>query len=106
MKSALLAAGFLFVISGCASHYHKIKGDTLNLYLKEPHADRVILSCSLDGFEPHEARQENGRWIVSLPAALPFQYYYVLDEKIFIPSCRMKQTDDFGSENCIYDPDL
>ena len=66
----------------------------------------VILSCSLDDFEPHEARRVDGRWVVSLPSGSPFRYYYVLDGEMFLPPCQMKENDDFGSANCIFDPHL
>ncbi len=66
----------------------------------------MILFCSLDGFEPHETRNDDGRWVVSLPSDSPFRYYYLLDGKMFLPPCRMKEKDDFGSENCIFDPHL
>ncbi|WP_022669085.1 hypothetical protein [Desulfospira joergensenii] len=102
----LLSFFLLFLTAGCAVHYHRVQGDTLVLYLKEPHAGRVALACSLDGFEPHEARLSKGQWIVSLPSRESFRYYYILDKKVFIPSCPMKEKDDFGSENCIYDPEI
>ena len=108
MKYLFLLLG-LFLTSwnaGCATHYHRIEGNSLVLYLEEPQARQVILACSLDGFEPHEARRDGPRWVVVLPSGDPFRYYYVLDERIFIPACPMKEKDDFGSENCIYDPNF
>ena len=106
MKCLITVVILLVLTAGCATHYHKVQGNMLELYLKKPEAMQLILFYSRDGFEPHEARQENGRWVVSLPAGESFRYYYVVDDKIFIPSCRMKENDDFGSENCIFDPDM
>ena len=31
---------------------------------------------------------------------------YLVDGKPFLPSCTMKERDDFGSENCIFEPKL
>ena len=101
----LLVPLLFFGSTGCATHYHKIQGNSLILYLEKPEASHVILACSLDGFEPREARKDGPRWVVVLPSGVSFRYYYVLDKRIFIPSCPMKEKDDFGSENCIYDPD-
>lgn len=106
MKKWLPFTAFIFLMAGCATHYYQIEGSTLVLYLDKPNAQQVILACSLDNFKPHEARQVNGLWEVSLPSNNPFRYYYILDGKIFLPSCRMKENDDFGSENCIFDPQI
>jgi hypothetical protein len=106
MKRLLLIFGYMVMAGGCVTHYCQVQGDRLALYLDQPDAQRVLLASSLDGFEPHEARKVDGRWVVSLPADRQFRYYYVLDGELFVPSCLLKETDDFGSENCIYDPQL
>lgn len=106
MKYLFLIAGFMALTAGCATHYQQVRGQTLLLCLKKPDAKQVILACSLDDFEPHEARQSDGQWVVSLPADETFRYYYILDGKVFLPPCRMKESDDFGSENCIFEPDI
>ena len=66
----------------------------------------MLLASSHDHFVPREARKENKRWVVSLPADSRFRYFYLVDGEIYLPPCRMKENDDFGSENCIFDPDL
>jgi hypothetical protein len=104
MTRLLLIAAILVVIAGCASHTYQVQGDTLVLYLDKPDAQQVILRCSLDDFEPHEAQKVDGRWVVFLPSGDAFRYYYVLDGKMFLPPCRMKEKDDYGSANCIFDP--
>lgn len=106
MTRLILIAALLVFNTGCATHYYKVQDDTLLLYLDKPDAQQVILSCSLDGFEPHEAQRVDGRWVVSLPSHDPFRYYYVLDGEMFLPPCQMKENDDFGSANCIFDPHL
>jgi hypothetical protein len=106
MTRLLLIAGFIVLAAGCTTHHFQVQGNTLALYLEKPDAQWVILSCSLDGFEPHEAKNVDGRWVVSLPSDCQFRYYYVIDGEMFLPPCRMKEKDDFGSENCIFDPHL
>lgn len=106
MKPLLLIIGLMVVMAGCTTHYQKVQDDTLVLYLKKMDAQQVLFVCSLDGFEPHEARQLEGRWVVSLPSDDQFRYYYVVDGQIFLPACRMKEKDGFGSENCIFEPHL
>lgn len=104
MKYLLSIAGLMALTAGCATHYQQVRGQTLQLYLNKPDARQVILVCSLDDFESHNARQLDGRWVVSLPSDKTFRYYYIIDGQPFLPSCRMKESDDFGSENCIFDP--
>ena len=106
MTRLMLIIGVLVFSAGCATHYYQVKDDTLVLYLDKADVQEVILSCSLDDFEPHEARRVDGRWVVSLPSGSPFRYYYVLDGEMFLPPCQMKENDDFGSANCIFDPHL
>lgn len=106
MKRLLSIIGLMVIMTGCATHYQKVQDDTLVLYLKKPDAQQVVFVCSLDGFEPHEARQLDGRWVVFLPSDDQFRYYYVVDGQIFLPACRMKEKDDFGSENCVFEPHL
>lgn len=106
MTRLFLAVGIMVLTVGCATHYYQLQGDTLALYLNRPLAQRVTLACSLDGFQPHEARNVDGRWEVFLPSDHQFRYYYVIDGKVFLPPCQMKENDDFGSENCIFDPHM
>ena len=39
-----------------------------------------------------------------MPAGETFRYFYRVDDTPFVPDCPMKEKDDFGFENCIYDP--
>lgn len=106
MNRRLLMVCILALTTGCAAHYYQVQGDMLALYLDRPEAQEVIFACSLDGFEPHEARKEDGRWVVSVPCQFQFRYYYVMDGELFLPPCELKENDDFGSENCIFNPNL
>lgn len=99
-----LMAGFF--LSGCAAHVHRIEGNNVTLILKRPQAHRVTLACSLDGFQPRSARRVSGRWEVTLPADQAFTYFFRVDGVLFLPDCPLKEKDDFGSENCIFDPQL
>ena len=106
MSRLQLIFGIILLITGCASHTYEVKGDTLDLYLNHPDAKEVTFACSLDDFEPHDARKIDGRWVVSVPSQHTFRYYYVLDGEMFLPPCKLKENDDFGSKNCIFTPHL
>ena len=93
-------------MAGCASHYYEIDGRQVSVYLKKPDAGNTQFACSLDDYEPHEARQVDGRWVVTVPADTAFRYFYIVDGSVFTPPCRLKEKDDFGSENCIFEPGL
>ena len=106
MKARLLLILYVAALSACSTHYHRIDGDGMILGLRKPEANRVVVFCSLDGFNPRPADRVSGRWEVKLPADKAFKYFYTVDDILFLPDCSMKETDDFGSENCIFDPHL
>lgn len=95
--------GFLF--SGCAIHTYRVQGNEVTLMLRKPEAKRVMLASSLDGFNLRPARRVSGRWEVTLPADKAFRFFYRVDGNVFVAGCPMKERDDFGSENCIFDPE-
>ena len=98
---------FLLIASGCTVHQYKIVNQKLHIYLKDKKAEKVYLLTSLDGFEPHEVRvADSGTWEAILPSDIEFRYFYLIDGKVFLPDCVMKEKDDFGSDNCIYIPRL
>ncbi|MBW2220522.1 MAG: hypothetical protein JRF40_13705 [Deltaproteobacteria bacterium] len=99
---------FLMVgLSGCASHYYRIEADRLHLYLKNPEANKIYFSYSLDKFELHPAKKIDAEtWMVILPADREFSYFYIADKEVFLPVCRFTELDDFGSRNCIFIPGL
>lgn len=94
------------VLSSCSSHYYTRNGDQLTLHLKNKEAHRVLFYHSLDGFAGQQLRQQNGIWEMTVPAHQPFKYFYRVDNEIFLPSCQLKEKDDFGSKNCIFEPKL
>jgi hypothetical protein len=106
MKILLLVfIGFLLCSAGCAVQQYKIVNQELHIYLKNREAEKVYLHTSLDEYAPREAlKDESGIWVSVLPADMEFKYFYVIDEKVFIPECSMKEKDDFGSVNCVYIP--
>ena len=101
----LLIAFFMIFTTGCVTHNQQIQGNKLAFYLKKTNARQVFLVTSLDDFKPRKAIPIDDQWLVLLPADKTFRYYYLVDGKIFLPPCKMKENDDFGSENCIFDPD-
>jgi len=105
LKLSLPVLLFCVLMTGCTSHYYQVNNDTLFLYLKKTDAEHVSFASSLDGFEAHRVQKHHGKWVVSLPSGNPFHYYYVIDGELFLPSCQMRENDDFGSENCIFEPD-
>ena len=93
-------------ISACGTHYYVIDAGDLTLALSKPGAKTVVLFCSLDEFKPRPAAPRAGRWVVKLPADKAFRYFYRVDGQLYIPDCAMRENDDYGTENCIYDPHL
>ncbi len=107
MKSVFLGLTvFCLIVTSCANPLYKINGQEVTLYLEKPEAKNVLFFCSLNHFDSQELSRQNGVWEVTLPANIPFKYFYKVDGKIFLPPCPMKEKDDFGLENCIFEPKL
>lgn len=102
---------FLLLVSvllsaGCARHYHRIEDGTLEMFLKAK-ASSVLFASSLDNYTPVPAvRTGRETWVVSVPAGREFSYFYVIDGAVFVPECTYRESDEFGSENCIYIPGM
>lgn len=102
-----IVVGFMVLGTGCAQHYYRLNADTVDLYLREPDAGQVNLMTSLDDFAPHRAGRINGgTWRTTVPAGREFRYFYTVDGRLFLPECRLKEKDDFGTENCVFDPKM
>jgi hypothetical protein len=104
MKRILFLTMVLWIAaSGCTTHYYKARADGVELILKDQRAGQVGFACSLDQFAVRETRNlGRGKWAVTVTGGDEFRYFYLVDDKVFIPDCPLKETDDFGSENCIY----
>jgi len=97
----------MLVFSGCASHYYQKNNDTVSIFLKKPDARRVYFLSSLDGYKPRQADRVDSRtWKINTPAKTEFTYFYNVDGAVYLPECRLKEQDDFGSQICIYIPGL
>ena len=105
MKAWMLAVLIMLGASCLASHFHKVKHDTVVFYLNLPGAKNVYFAHSLDHFNPHRIKAgKDGRWEFAMAANAEFRYFYIVDGKVHLPECKFRETDDFGSENCIFVP--
>ena len=102
----LLAIIMLLGMAGSGAHYYSVRGDTVIFYLEKPKARNVYFAHSRDGYKLHRIEAVNpGTWEVAMTAESEFSYFYVIDGNVFIPACEFRETDDFGSENCIFVPE-
>lgn len=104
MKPPVLCLGAaLLFFTSCMSHYYSTHGDMIRFYLKDDHAKSVCFQYSHDGYRRHEAsRDRSGLWQVTVPSAREFSYFYLVDGRAYVPSCRFTEPDGFGHENCFY----
>ncbi len=93
------------ILSSCSSHFYKMNGNEVTLYLDKP-AKSVDFFYSLNDYARQTLTQRKGTWQVIVPADKPFRYFYKVDGENFLPACPKKEKDDFGSENCIFEPRL
>ncbi|MBE0585230.1 MAG: hypothetical protein IH612_15905 [Desulfofustis sp.] len=106
LRYMVLLPMVLLVLGGC-SHRHSVgrEGDGVMLFLELPAADEVQFASSVDDFHLRPARRDGqGRWVVDGLKNEAFQYFYVVDGTVFVPECRYRQQDDFGTINCVYQP--
>jgi hypothetical protein len=108
MKRLITATLFLSIgLTGCANHFYQVKESLIHIYLEKPEAYTVSFASSEDGYKLRQAKKIDSRtWLVTMPVGLEFTYFYVIDGIAYVPSCRFKEKDDFGSENCVFIPDM
>ncbi len=101
--------GFVLVavfLEACSTHFYTFDENKVTISLRNPEATAMFFASSLDGYEEQELKQRNGLWEVTLPNDKIFRYFFTVDGKIFLPPCPLKEKDDFGFENCIFEPKL
>ena len=99
----ILAA--VLVAGGCTAHYHVVNNGRIEMYLTAPQAQSVVLVIAGDPFQKIQAlRDASGTWKVTLNQSGEFKYFYMMDNKAYLPECRLKEHDDFGSDNCVFSP--
>jgi hypothetical protein len=99
----ILAA--VLVVGGCTAHYHVVNNGRIEMYLTAPQAQSVVLVIAGDPFQKIQAlREASGTWKVTLNQSGEFKYFYLMDNKAYLPECRLKEHDDFGSDNCVFSP--
>ena len=101
-----LSGILLILVSGCAPHHFiTSESDVVTVYLDAPKASKVIFVSSVDNFREH-ATQKNtkGLWAIENLTNREFQYFYIVDGRLYVPECQYREKDDFGAANCIYQP--
>jgi hypothetical protein len=99
----VFAAGLL--VYGCAGRFYRVEGDQVTFYLNLPAAQQVDFACSLDEFKLHEVKhKQGGTWEIAVPAGIEFRYFFIVDGGVYLPGCDLREADDFGFENCIFEP--
>lgn len=100
----ICTAVLMISLIGCATHYVRQTDDGLVFYLEEPSAAQVELLASFNGFSPLPAARVNPSiWRVTVPSNDSFSYFYRIDGRIHVPDCELKERDDFGQDNCIFE---
>ena len=95
----------LILMSGCARSFYRVADDRVTFYLDLPDAQQVYFAYSLDEYRLHEIKKKPaGTWTIAVPADIEFRYFFIVDEAVHLPDCKIREADDFGSENCIFEP--
>lgn len=96
----------LAVCFGCASkHSVKQTSNSLLFSLYFPGATYIQFASSADHFALHDTKKDKkGNWLIRVQPVTELSYFYIVDGSVYLPDCRLKETDDFGSKNCLYHP--
>ena len=106
IRSLAILVSALCLLSGCAHHYYKITKKGVHIYLRKKTTGIVQIAYSLDGYQPHRTKKaKEETWVFLVPANTEFSYFYIVGGAMYLPSCKSREQDDFGSENCLYVPD-
>jgi hypothetical protein len=106
-RFAILSLLMTLTLAACSNHYIRVEKEQTHLFLKARHAQSVMFASSLDHFQWRNADRINGQtWQITIPRDIPQTYIYLVDHQIFLPDCRFKEQDDFGSRNCLYIPGM
>jgi hypothetical protein len=105
MKIWALTVIILLGVSCNAAHYYSVEHNTVIFYLNLSGAKNVYFAHSLDNYIPHRVKAvKDGKWKFAMIANFEFRYFYIIDGSVYLPECQFRETDDFGSENCIFVP--
>ena len=95
----------LLLISGCTGRLYRVEDDRVTFYLDLPAAQQVDFAYSLDEFRLHKVKKkQGGTWEIAVPADIEFRYFFIVDGVLYLPGCDLRESDDFGSGNCIFEP--
>jgi len=106
-EQMLIMSISLIILGGCMAGYEGHRKERVNIFITKPETEssEVLFFTSLDGFKPRRAeRLKNGKWMVTALADREFSYFFLIDGRHYIPSCRYKEDDGYGHQNCIYSP--
>jgi len=105
-KQLFFLLGLLSLCTGCAGHHYiSDNSGSVSLYLRLPDATDVQFASSIDAYQLHDTRKNGlGFWEINMPIKPESTYFYIVDGSFYIPDCRFREMDDFGSENCLYLP--
>jgi hypothetical protein len=110
MKGLLLP--FVLLILACAHAPHQViaSRDQIRFRLSAPEARSVVLVLISEKIKKHASELiAGGMWEVRVPLdtskpPMDIKYFYLVDGDFFLPSCSMRDIDDFGAENCVLSP--
>ncbi len=104
-RCLIFAICSFLLITGCAGRFYRVEDDKVTFHLDLPAARQVDFAYSLDGFRLHGVEQkQDGTWEISVPADIEFKYFFMVDGAVHLPGCEIREADDFGYENCIFEP--
>ncbi len=100
-----LLAAAVAMSAGCTRHVLDVREKDVVLYLRAPGAREVSLLVAAETVEEIPAEALGfGLWRARRAGLHEFRYSFRVDGRIELPECPLRESDDFGSWNCVFDP--
>ena len=99
----IVALWIVWCLMGCARLDMPVSNNTTEIVLSAPGARQVTFACSCKRFTPQPVVQKSaGTWSVRVHSDGDFSYFFIVDGRVRLPNCALKQQDDFGDQSCIF----
>jgi hypothetical protein len=90
----------LFLVTGCSKYNVKVDNDKILFTLRND--SKPYFHYSVDGFMPHEMKEEDGVYYFSIKKSKDFKYFFTEEKGLIKVDCPFIEYDDFGGYSCIF----
>lgn len=103
MLRIFTAVLFTILVTACGRQSIVINGNNITFLLKN--SEKTYFHSSIDGYIPHEMEFKNGKYSYSIDIGTnnEIKYFYKDLNGIIKLDCDLREMDDYGQYNCIFE---